>query len=147
VEDNKPSRIRFAQALLQCYIHQNIIIKPKLSDRTWIFIHQIKSGRPETDVWKALPAGVAILMKRKDPHQAYTEYQKAVEKAGWSYEQAAEDITGIPKQLLIDANKAHLLGLSIEEMCVRLLGEEPLVRTFSGKRIIDLISDPGSPPA
>jgi hypothetical protein len=91
--------------------------------------------------WKAMPAGLAIFAKCSHPKLAFAQYKLAVKSCSWSYESAAELVTGIPKELLIEANKAYD-KYSLDEIISRLSSGIPLIARPIGARIIDKLSEP-----
>lgn len=107
-------------------------------DSTWIFF-EFDSGR---SLWRAMPAGVAIMAVFNSPEEAFEAYKRTVPACGWSYEAAAELLTGIPPRLLVESNQAFL-KYSLDEIISRLTQGLPLVRQGVGPRIIDPLSDPG----
>lgn len=123
--------------LLHCSTALNVIPARSIRDRTWIMFEFDYTCA----MWRSMPAGLAIMAKYGDPEIAFQEYKLAVINNGWSYELAAEKLTGIPKELLVEVNKAYI-RYSLEEIIYRLYNTVPLLERSIGPRIIDKLSEP-----
>jgi hypothetical protein len=134
----KSAQMRLARLLSLGRQFSGVIPVRSVTDRTWIFFE----FDPEQSLWRAMPAGLAIMAVFNSPEQAFEAYKQAVPQCGWSYEAAAALLTEVPADLLIESNRAYDKH-PLDEIIRRLSQGIPLIEYGTGPRIIDPISDPG----
>lgn len=132
---DRSSELRLARQLFLGLQLPNVELVKSLSDRKWMFF-EFK----ECSGLQVTPTGLAVVGAIGNLSCALHLFKKAVREYNWSYEFAAALLTGVPRELLTDANRAHD-RYSIEEIIIRLMQGTPLIEHGSGPKIIDRLSE------